>query len=1379
MGANGGIEGVNGNVERANGGALDFSTIIAQQLQNLLPAMLAQVGCSYKEFLACNPKEYDGKGGAVVLTRWIEKIENVQDMSGCSINQKVKYSTGSFVEFCPSHEMQKLEIVLWNHTMVEAGHAAYTNRFHELARLFPHLVTPESRKIERYVYGLAPQIRRMVAATKLNTMQKAVQIPGALTDETIRNGSIKKVEKKGNVGKPSKDKNDSDDYKRTRTGNVFSTTDCRGMSRNVNPVNARNPPVRACYECGSTNHVRPACPRLNRTQGQGGNRPNQVGANNGIQGRGNQENQARGRAFMLGAEEARKDPNIMTGMFTLNDHYAATLFDSGADYSFVSTTFIPLLGIKPSELGFKYEIKIASGQLVEIDKIIKGCRLEIEGHVFDIDLIPFGYGSFDVIIGMDWLSNHKAEIVCHERVVRIPLLDGKVLRVLGERSKEKARFLMSVKTNDKKQEQIVVVRDFPKVFPDDLYDLPLVQEIKFRIELIPRATPVAKSPYRLAPSELEELIKQVTFKNRYPLPKIDDLFDQLQGSQFLFKINLRYGYHQLRVHEDDIPKTAFITRYGHFEFTVMPFGLTNAPADSLGIAQKEKMYAKFSKCEFWLIEVQFLGHVINGSRIHVDPSKIKAIKNWKAPRTPTEKCKTFDWGEEHELAFQTLKDKLCNVPVLALPDGPEDFVVYCDASGIELGFVLMQRGKMIAYASRQLKIHENNYTIYDLELGAVVFALKIWRHYLYGKTSVIYTDHKSLQHIFSQKELNMRQRRWIELFSDYDCEICYHPGKANVVADAFSRKEKLKPKRVRAMNMTFQSGIKDRIMSAQNEAVDEYVGLQKGLDEMIEQRSDGTMYYLDQIWVPLKGDVRTLIINEAHKSKYSLHPGADKMYYDLRDGISSGHDIIWVIVDQLTKSAYFLPMREDYKMDRLARLYLNEIVARHVMSISIVSDHDSHFTSRFWQSMQEALETRLDMSTAYHPQTDGQIEFSYNNSYHSSVRCAPFEALYGRKCRSPIMWAEVGEGQLIGPELVQETIEKNSQIKDRLKVARDRQKGYSDKRRKPLKFSVGDYVLLKVSYWKGVVRFGKKGKLAPRFVGPFEIIEKVGHVAYQLDLLEELKGVHDTFHVSKLKKCLVDPTLQVPLDEIRVDAKLSFVEEPVEILERVFKKLKQSRIAIVKENSKEWTHPSTFHKRYRTLTSAASEIIQFFGWKEVGNHYLLAYERFPWDLQSYAKQHTFKFDIMSNGRKPDLPSLGKSLLSFSTPKYQFDNQLDLTPIELAKCRGLELRDLIEKVSAKELSVAQRPTMPYDYIDGCDLVRVFYNGFSHHGEMDKKVREKVGKTKANMVLYLNSTFTKLVMSLHTAGLEIYRRDVLLLDPPSNLRVFYEGRIRFDR
>ncbi|GJX45186.1 putative reverse transcriptase domain-containing protein [Tanacetum coccineum] len=584
------------------------------------------------------------------------------------------------------------------------------------------------------------------------------------------------------MGERSKDKNGWDDNKRTRTGNDFATTanpigrentSTWRVPRNVNPVNARNPTVRACYECGSTDHVRSTCPILNRAQGLEENLPNQVATNNGGQGRGNQGNQARGRAFMLGAEEARQDPNIVTGMFTLNNHFATTLFDSGADYSFVSTTFIPLLGIEPNELGFKYEIEIASKQLVKIDKVIKGCKLEIEGHVFDTDLIPFRNGSFNVIICIDWLSNYKAEIICHEKEVRIPLLDGKVLRVLGERPKEKARLLMSAKDSDTKQEEIVVVRDFLEVFPDDLSGLPPLREIEFQIELILGAVLIAKSPYHLAPSKLEELSGQLKelqdkgFIRPSLLPwgapmlfikKKDGSFRMCIDYRELNKltIDLRSGYHQLRVHEDDIPKTAFKTRYGHFEFTVMPFGLTNIPAVFMDLMNRvcrpylDKFVIVFiddiliySKTrEDHLREVQFLGHVINGNGIHVDPSKIEAIKNWKAPRTPTE-----------EWAFQTLKDKLCNAPVLALPDGSKDFVVYCDASGIGLGCVLMQRGK----------------------------------------------------------------RRSMEFFSDYDCEIRYNPGKANVVDDALSRKER-------------------------KEAMDESAGLQKGLDEMIEQRSDGTLH---------------------------------------------------------------------------------------------------------------------------------------------------------------------------------------------------------------------------------------------------------------------------------------------------------------------------------------------------------------------------------------------------------------------------------------------------------------------------------------------------------------------------------------------------------
>ncbi|GKC49309.1 putative reverse transcriptase domain-containing protein [Tanacetum coccineum] len=430
-------------------------------------------------------------------------------------------------------------------------------------------------------------------------------------------------------------------------------------------------------------------------------------------------------------------------------------------------------------------------------------------------------------------------------------------------------------SEEKRLKDAPTVRNFLEVFPEDLPGLPPTRQVEFQIDLVPGAAPVARAPYRLAPTELQELstqlqelsdkgfirpssspwgapvlfvkkkdgsfrmcidyreLNKLTVKNRYPLPRIDDLFDQLQGSRVYSKIDLRSGYHQLRVREEDIPKTAFRTRYGHYEFQVMPFGLTNAPAvfmdlmnrvckpyldkfhthhtlDDiliyskseeehaehlkliLELLKKEELYAKFSKCEFWLSKVQFLGHVIDSEGIHVDPAKIESIKDWASPKTLTEirqflglagyyrrfiegfskiakpmtkltqKNVKFDWSEKAEAAFQLLKQKLCSAPILALPEGSENFVVYCDSSRKGLGAVLMQREKVIAYVSRKLKIHEKNYTTHDLELKVVVFALKMWRHYLYGSKCVVFTDHKSLQHILDQKELNMRQRRWLE-----------------------------------------------------------------------------------------------------------------------------------------------------------------------------------------------------------------------------------------------------------------------------------------------------------------------------------------------------------------------------------------------------------------------------------------------------------------------------------------------------------------------------------------------------------------------------------------------------------------------------------------
>nr|GEW47300.1 reverse transcriptase domain-containing protein [Tanacetum cinerariifolium] len=691
---------------------------------------------------------------------------------------------------------------------------------------------------------------------------------------------------------------------------------------------------------------------------------------------------------------------------------------------------------------------------------------------------------------LSWLVEQDAVIVCGKKVVHVPY-KNKTLVVEGDRGTSRLKVISCIKARkfikrgsqlfvvhvtekepqEKQIEDVPVIQDFPEVFPDNLSGLPPPWQVKFRIDLIPGAAPVGRAPYRLAPSKMKELAKQLqelsekgfirpssspwgapvllvkkkdvsfrmcinyrelnklTVKNRYPLLKIDDLFDQLQGSSVYLKIDLQTGYHQLRIREEDIPITAFRTQYGHYVFRVMSFGLTNVPAVFMDLINRV--------CKPYLDK--FVIVFIDDILIY---SKDK---------------------EEHKEHLKTIlkllkKERLYVKILKSLPEGSDDFVVYCDASLRGFRAFLMQREKVIAYASRQLRTHEENYTTHDLELGAVVFAL-----------------------------------RWIELLNDYDCEIHYHPGKANVVADALSRKER-EPIRVKALVMTVHLSLPEQICL-----------------------------------------LRT----------------------------SSGYDSIWVIVDRLTKSAHFLSMKTTDSMEKLTQLYLKEVVCRHGVLISIISDRDSKFTSRFWRSLQEALGTRLDMSTAYHSETDGQsertiqtledmfracvidfegswdrhsplVEFSYTNSYHASIKVAPFEALHGQKCRSPVCWSEVGDSQLTGPELIREKNEKIVHIKNRLLTACSRQKSYADVRRRPLEFNVGDKVMLKVSPWKGVIRFGKRGKLSPRFIGPFKILERI------------------------------DESLIIPLDEVQLDDKLYFIEEPAKIMDREVKRLKQSRIPIVK-----------------------------------------------------------------------------------------------------------------------------------------------------------------------------------------------------------------------
>ncbi|GJR11801.1 putative reverse transcriptase domain-containing protein [Tanacetum coccineum] len=845
-----------------------------------------------------------------------------------------EFKTMMTTEYCPATEIQRMEQELWTLTLKGDDIEAYNNRFHELALMCHELVPTEKKKIERYTRGFPERIKGNITSSKPATLHDAINMARELVEQAVqgRAARIGKCNKRkwedhqrnnnnnnNNNPKNNNNRNRNNNYhqqqnRRQETARAYAAAPAEGK------VYAGNLPK--CNRC-NLHHHGPCPPKCRRCQRMG-----------------HMEKDCRARLPGAGDD------------FLQN----VTCFGCG-------------------EKGhYKNKCPKVGNQL----------NGGAHGRAYVVVENP--------------QQNPNVVTDCFEKIVRIPLPNGEILEVQGERPKKDPGSLACIKADEKKLDDIRVVRDFPEVFPDDLSGLPPVREIEFRIDLIPGASPVVKSPYRLAPSEMLELSNQLkelqekgfirpshspwgatvlfvkkkdgamrmcidyrelnklTIKNSYPLPRIDDLFDQLQGACCLSKIDLRSGYHQLRVREEDIPKTAFKTRYGHFEFTVMPFWLTNAPAifmdlmnrvckpyldkfvivfiDDiliylksekehefhlkmiLDLLKKEKLYAKFSKCEFWLKEVQFLGHVINRDGIHVDPSKVESVKNWKIHESSTEihsflglvgynrrfienfskiakpltlltqKNKTYVWGDKQDEAFRILKEKLCNAPVLALPDGPNDFVVYCDASKQGFGCVLMQRGKVIAYASRQLKTHEKNYTTHDLELGAVVFALKIWRHYLYGTKSVIYTDHKSLQYIFDQKDLNMRQRRWIELLSDYECEIKYHPGKANVVANALSRKERLKPRRVRAMSITIHSRLKTKILEAHGEAskdLKDPAEWLRGLETHFERRDDGGIYFFDRIWIPSVGGVRKLIMDEAHTSRYSIHPGADKMYYDLRD----------------------------------------------------------------------------------------------------------------------------------------------------------------------------------------------------------------------------------------------------------------------------------------------------------------------------------------------------------------------------------------------------------------------------------------------------------------------------------------------------------------
>jgi hypothetical protein len=747
--------------------------------------------------------------------------------------------------------------------------------------------------------------------------------------------------------------------------------------------------------------------------------------------------------FAITQQDAQVNPDVVTGIMNVLDQDVHILIDPGSTHSFISHAFASMVDQAWNLLDCPLRVETPVGASMIAKYVLSNCKIMVDGHELLANLVPLKLEEFDVILGMDWLAQWHAVVDCFKKEVSFRLPDGKEVVYCGQRrvfpscviSATMARKLinkgceaylahvMDTRVEGPKLNEIPVVCEFPEVFPEDLPGLPPDREVEFPIDVIPRSVPISQSPYGMAPKELKELkiqlqelldkgfiqpsvspwgapvlfvkkkdgslrlcidyrqLNKITIKNKYPLPRIEDLFDQLRDAKVFSKIDLRSGYYQLRIKEGDVPKTAFRTRYGHYQFLVMPFGLTNAPAVFMDlmnrvfhpyldkfvvvfiddvliysptpeehdehlrivmrVLKEKQLYAKLSKCEFWLDKVVFLGHVISAEGIMVDPKKVEAILQWEFPKNVTEvrsflglagyyrrfikdfsmialpmtklmkKGVAFEWNEDCQKSFEELKVCLTTAPVLTLPKPGEEYVIYSDASHQGLGCVLMQMSKVIAYASRQLRKHELNYPTHDLELAAVVFALKIWRHYLYGETCRIFTDHKSLKYLLTQKELNLRQRRWVELLKDYDCTIDYHPGKANVVADALSRKSnatlahiqvtylplllelrsmrtefKMDGQNALIANLRVRPLLCEKIQNAQEQDVQLQQirsEVQQGKRPEFSIQENGMLMYDKRICVPDLPELKKEILEEAHCSPYAMHPGTTKMYRTLKE----------------------------------------------------------------------------------------------------------------------------------------------------------------------------------------------------------------------------------------------------------------------------------------------------------------------------------------------------------------------------------------------------------------------------------------------------------------------------------------------------------------
>eukprot|EP00253_Pinus_taeda_P013617 PITA_13617 len=1324
-------------------------------------------------------------------TLWWEEVKIVKGVTEQTITWdnfqryfKERYLTERFYD---EKAKEFHDLHLGQQTMDE-----FITRFTSLLRYVPY-IREEKAKVQRFVSSLPPYMRERIEFDNPKSMDEVIRKARICYQQSRQKGEA--VGKKWSDRKGFKPMGNNKGNRNSRgKGNSKSphnripdrtTSKLRpnneaksnGQQIRLDSEGVTRPPVQ-CWGCGGPHYIK-NCPQRKGTeqlsQIQEASTVGEVG---------------RSIPRINAALEDRQveyQPTMVEFEGNISNLTVSILIDPGATLSYVSPKVVERCKLQSTKFKNPWLVQLAMGAKRRVGAKIKDCSFTIAGQPVMADLNVLPLGSYDILIGMDWLEKNWPLVDCKTKIIYFKDFLGNKKEMQGIKRPTQVRpitanqlakcirkgcqiYAVQVGYADSKDKtailnNIPVIQEFTDVFPEEIPGLPPKRNIDFTIELVPGAAPVSRAPYRMSVPELTELkmqpqelldknyirpsvspwgapvlfvkkkdgtfrmcidyrqLNKLTIKNKYPLPRIDELFDQVKGATVFSKIDLRSGYHQIRIKEEDIAKTAFRTRYGHYEFVVLPFGLTNAPATFMCLMnnifhqyldrfvlifiddilvysrtveehqehlrkvlqtlREHQLYAKFSKCDFFKEEIQYLGHVISKEGIAVDPEKIKAIMDWPVPKDVADirsfmglagyyrrfvegfskvafpitslqkKGKAFQWTPNCQQSFEQLKHLLTTTPILRIADPDKDYVVCTDASKEGVGGVLMQEGRVVAYESRKLKEHQQKYSAYDLELTAVIHALKMWRHYLVGRKFLLLTDHHSLTNYFSQPTLNARQARWVDFLSGFDFEIKHLQGKENRVADALTRK-------VQQLYEVSVSEWKSPVLEMVKEASRQDVNYQQlklqlqqsaGLTDQSDYKlnEDGMIHFKQRLYVPSQDKIKNLIMDEFHVSHYAGHPGYQKMITAIRkeyfwpgmkkdiaeylarclecqqikaehqhpagllqplpipewkwkiismDFITGlpktkkGNDSIMVIVDKLSKAAHFIPVQSTYRAPQIAHVFMQNMFRLHGLPKVIISDRDVKFTSAFWRTLFADLGTQLNFSTAYHPQTDGQtervnqvvedmlwafvmqqptlweeylhlVEFAYNKGYHTSTQMSPFEVMYGRKCRTPTNWGGPEDKLNLGPEMLKEMEEMVKKVRMNLKAAQDKQKNFADRKKRFKEYQVGDHVYIRVQTKRSTLQWSGCAKLAPRYCGPFQILARIGPVAYQLALPSHIR-VHNVFHVSILKKYVYDPRHVIQWKDIQVEPEGEVLVEPLNILDRREVQLRKRAITQVK-----------------------------------------------------------------------------------------------------------------------------------------------------------------------------------------------------------------------